>query len=487
MLGMSRRLSRRALLAATGGVPLGVSIAGCLGTGDGNGTDEQGQATESGDDSADEELTPTIDEQYDLTVEHDITMWEQYDPDWSAPTTEPTSVDFEQEIVVENLEIPWDLAFAPNGDLFISERTGRIVQYSADELQAVASPSDIIDSSSAAPGDTEPDWWASGTEGGLMGIAVHPNYPDVPLLYAFYTYDTDDGNRNRLVYYDVSADDPDETATTIIDDIPGDTVHNGCRIAFGPENYLWITMGDVNDEATLAARSSDEEPPYEPVPQDTGSLLGKVLRIKPNGEPAPDNPDFGDGADPRIFSYGHRNPQGISWLPDGTPIITDHGASARDEVKILRPGSNHGWPTVRDSSEYRETEYDRPVINTGSGETWAPSGCVFYTGDAVSAWQNRLLIGTLRGEHINVATIYDTDWDEPLAHNGVRYDADWMDPDWSATSHKFFENEFGRIRHVEQAPTGDVYAITSNRDGRSDGAFPTEQDDVLMRLVPTEE
>ncbi|MGM0605039.1 MAG: PQQ-dependent sugar dehydrogenase [Halobacteriota archaeon] len=477
---MFERYSRRALLAMAGagiGTP---ALAGCSGTDEPNDTDRPGDPTDAPDGTP----TSADGDAYDLSVDHDRQSWDRYDPDWRAPTSAPTGVSIEREILVENLELPWDLAFAPNGDLFISERTGRILKYSAEELDAVAAPDDVIDSSSAEPGDTEHDWWASGTEGGLMGLAVHPNYPAVPIVYAFYTYDGDDGERNRLVYYDVSAADPNETMTILIDDIPGDTVHNGSRIAFGPENYLWVTMGDANDEATRVARNDDAEPAYQPLPQDTSSLVGKVLRIEPNGDPAADNPDLGDGSDPRIYSYGHRNPQGISWLPDGTPIVTEHGPSGRDEVQLLRPGGNYGWPDARNAEEYPGTAFDRPVVNTGPGDTWAPSGCVFYTGDAVPEWRHRLLVGTLRGEHVNVTTLFRSEWDRPADAGGSLYDAEWMHEEWHATSHRFFEGEFGRIRHVEQGPDGQLYAITSNRDGRSEGPFPTARDDVLMRLVP---
>ncbi|MCU4744038.1 PQQ-dependent sugar dehydrogenase [Halobacteria archaeon AArc-m2/3/4] len=464
------RWSRRSVLASAGVVGA-VGVAGCL-------SDDDSSSTEL------EDVTP-VESDYELSVDHDgLESWDRYDPDWTPPTDSPLEADLEYEILVENLEVPWDLSFAPDGDLFISERTGRIHRFGSGELEAVAEPADIIDAEALEPGTDEQPWWVEGGEGGLLGIAVHPAYPDPALLYAFYTYDTDDGERNRLVFVDVSADDPAATETTVIDDIEGGLVHNGCRLAFGPENYLWVTTGDAN--------RNDWEEDVDPISQELTSLAGKVLRIEPDGTPAPDNPDL-EGGDPRIFSYGHRNPQGISWLPDGTPIVSEHGPGARDEVMVLAPGDNHGWSVARDAETYPDSEFARPVVNTGPGDTWAPSGCVFYTGEDVPEWRNRLVVGTLTSQHVNVVTVYpadseaDEDEDEtPTDDGGTRYDADWMHEGYDAVSHRTLEDELGRVRHVEQGPDGGLYAITSNRDGRADDGFPTEQDDVLVRLTPAE-
>lgn len=409
-----------------------------------------------------------VDAEYDLSVEHDRTSWERYDPEWEPPT-EPPATEYAAETLVEGLEIPWDLAFAPNGELFVSERPGRILRYDAGTVEAVTEPEDVVDAE-AIDVDDEGGWWAAGGEGGLMGIAVHPNYPDVPILYAYYTYDGGGGEQNRLAFYDVNADEPSETHTTVIEGIPGNRIHNGGRIAFGPENYLWMTVGD--------AGSSDRHP------QDVSSPAGKILRLEPDGSVPASNPDLGENADPRVFTYGHRNPQGISFLPDGTPVVSEHGPSARDEVIVLSPGENNGFPEARDGGEYPGTDYARPVVNTGRAESWAPSGAVFYTGQEVPSLRHRLLVGGLVSERVNVVTLSPTNGPELDAEGGTRYDADWLDPDWKATAHTMFEGELGRIRHVEQGPDGALYAVTSNRDGRASDAFPREGDDRLVRITP---
>ncbi|WP_207586868.1 PQQ-dependent sugar dehydrogenase [Halomontanus rarus] len=465
--------TRRAVV--TGLATGALALTGCLGDDD----PDSPPATDP------EDITP-VESEYDLSVDHDdLESWERYDPDWTSPTASPLEADLETEVVIENLEIPWDLSFAPDGDLFLSERTGTILRYDSASLSDVAR-ADVLDRADAVePGSADGGWWAAGSEGGLLGIAVHPNYPDVPLVYAFYTYETDGEYYNRLVYYDVSADDPSETETAVIDGIEGNEIaHNGSRLAFGPENYLWVTTGD--------ALYNDWEEDEDPISQDVRSLAGKVLRIEPDGSPAPGNPDLEseDGAgDPRIYSYGHRNPQGISWLPDGTPIITEHGPGARDEVMVLEPGDNHGWSTARDADTYPGTDFARPVVNIGPGASLAPSGCVFYTGDAVPEWRNRLLVGTLAGQRITAVTVYPADAEDderPTADGGTRYDADWMHEEYHAVTHHAFEDELGRVRHVEQGPDGALYAITSNRDGRAGDGFPTDRDDVLVRITPAE-
>ena len=450
------RLNRRRFLAAAGIT----SLAGC--------TSPSDVANETSTPTGTPTATPAP--SYDVAVDHHVESWTEYDPNWSHPTA-PPDTDVEVETVVEGLKIPWDLSFAPNGELFISQRPGTILRYDAGTVQSVASPDDIVDAS-AIDTDEEGGWWAAGGEGGLMGIAVHPNYPDVPLVYAFYTYLEDDNKLNKLVRYDVSLEEPQ--ATTLIDGIPGESYHNGSRITFGPADYLWVTTGDAGRGA---------------LSQDPASLAGKVLRMEPDATAPDDNPDI-EGGDPRVYTYGHRNPQGITFLPDATPVINEHGPAGRDEVNVLRPGGNYGWgpeeARARDRESYADTDYRRPVVNTGGSSTWAPPGSVFYTGDAVPSWRNRMVIGGLISQRLNAVTIYPTDGEPASAKGGQRFDADWMDPDYSAVHHTALDDELGRIRHVEQGPDGTLYAVTSNRDGRAQGdKFPAENDDRLVRIVPS--
>jgi len=442
--GGRRRWTRRQALAVLGAAGLG----GCL--------------TSSGGSS-----TP-FDERYDLSMTHDISDWERLDRDWNAPSSAPAAETLETEILIENLEVPWDLSFAGDGTLFVSERVGRVKALDGEEVRVVAEPADAIDAEAIAPGEDHDSWWVEGGEGGTLGVAAHPDYPDPSLVYVYYTADTDAGKRNRVVAFGPDAENPSESAGQIVEAIPADGIHNGGRLEFGPENYLWITCGD-------AGRA--------PKAQDPSTLHGTVLRVKPNGEPAPGNPDLGPEADPRIYTYGHRNPQGIVWLPDGTPLVTEHGPDGRDEINRLEPGANYGWPDIRNRENYPGSDVHEPLANSGPRPSWAPTGALFYTGDAVPTLTNRMLVGGLHSQQLLVATVTPPDGELPPAENGSRHEGAWTDDAYTVTTHTALENELGRIRHVEQGPEGEIYLVTSNRDGRAKDPFPTERDDVLVRLT----
>jgi glucose/arabinose dehydrogenase len=455
------RLSRRHLLALST-----VALAGCSADPDDAGTDD---ATD--DDGFDlgstDSPTPSptpAEPQYDTSLDHDATAWDGYDAEWTPPSSSPEA-SLSVEVLVENLEIPWDLTFGDNGDLFLTERTGRVLRYDEGEVVGVTKPNEAIDAGSVEPGSTESSWFVDGGEGGTMGLELHPAYPDVPLLYVYYTADTGDGLVNRLAYYDISADDPSDHTKTLLE-TPASNIHNGGRITFGPANYLWVTTGDAG-EAELA--------------QDPDSLAGKVLRVTPEGEAAAGNDSPGD---PRIFSMGHRNPQGIGWLPDATTICNEHGPGP-DEVQHLEAGENYGWPEARKEDQYKGSDYHRPLAqHPMDGGVWAPSGAVFYRGDAVPALSNRYLVGTLAAQQLKIFTVTPPGEElPPLGETGTRYDADWLDDSYTLTSHSALTDELGRIRHVEEGPDGALYAITSNRDGRADAGFPLERDDVLVRIT----
>jgi glucose/arabinose dehydrogenase len=424
------------------------------------------------------------DDRPEFELDHAVEEWSRYDPEWRGPSDSPLSASIEPEVLVENLEIPWDVAFAPTGELFLTERTGRIRRLDAPDggLETVGEPEAVIDAEAMAPGpDDQPfweTWFVEGGEGGMLGVAVHPKYPEASYIYVYFTAETDDGTENRVVRYDVDAENPTETGRVVVDGIPAGGVHNGGRVAFGPDNYLWITTGDAG-QGDLA--------------QDTSSLAGSVLRVDAVGDPAEGNPDLsGEEADPRVYTYGHRNPQCITWLPDATPVVTEHGPDGHDEVNVLEPGANYGWPEARTESEYAASELRRPVVNTP--ESWGPCGGVFYTGDAIPAWRNRLVFGSLIAQRVNVVTLAEAAADLPPVESsgeggderrGMCFDADWLDPDYAATAHWTLTDVLGRVRHVEQGPDGHLYAITSNRDGRPKGdTFPRHRDDVLVRLRP---
>jgi glucose/arabinose dehydrogenase len=444
--------SRRRYLAAVGTA----AVAGCRSdTGDG-GTD--GSSTAGGTDSPPPEYDhPTPSE----------------NPDWEVPTDSPRT-EVRAEPVVENLEIPWDISVAGDGTVYATERTGRVVTVEESDIAELARPQDAIDAGSLAPGSDEEPWWVDGGEGGTLGVAVDPAFPEESFVYAYYTARTGDGRKNRVVRYDTSVSDPARTEETLIGGIPANQYHNGGRIRFGPDGNLWVTTGDAGAPEKA---------------QDPAFLGGKILRVTPGGEPPPDNPDL--GGDPRVFSYGHRNPQGIDWLPSGVPVSTEHGPTNRDEVNVLLPGGNYGWDVARGGPEDDQwesyathDEFVPPLVNTGPDSGWAPTGATFYTGSAIPAWHNRFVVGGLASQSLWVVTLSPPGADlPPLDGEAHRYDAGWLHPGYTATAHRLLHDELGRVRHVTQGPSGEVYAVTSNRDGRASGKFPRETDDVLVRLT----
>ncbi|WP_135364185.1 PQQ-dependent sugar dehydrogenase [Halosimplex halophilum] len=477
--------SRRRFLALTAAGVAG--LAGCStetatptdgggdGSGDGSDGGDGGDSSDGGADGSDGSDGDTSDGSTGDTPTPEsvggrpIEEWSGYDPEWEAPTSSPLEASLGTEVLVENLEVPWDIAFAPDGDMFVTERVGRVLRFDGGDVRTVAEPAGAIDAGSIEPGSDKRPWWVKGGEGGTLGIAVHPAFPNPSHIFVYYTYTNDEGTKyNKVAAFDVESEAPGEPVGTVVDEIPANNYHNGGRITFGPRNYLWVTCGDGGQPEDA---------------QDPGSLAGKILRVTPSGDPAPDNPDLGDGADPRVFTYGHRNPQGIVWLPDGTPVASEHGPSGRDEINRLVAGDNYSWPEVYEPDNYPGSGFHPPLFNTRA-TSFAPTGSLFYTGDEVPALRNRMVTGGLISQQLIVTTLTPEGGELPPAENAYdQVTGDWADQAYTATVHTTMKNELGRIRHVEQSPDGDIYVVTSNRDGRAKGEFPRERDDVLVRLT----
>ncbi|MFW6055775.1 MAG: PQQ-dependent sugar dehydrogenase [Chloroflexota bacterium] len=316
--------------------------------------------------------------------------------------------------LAEGLEIPWALAFLPDGDIIVTERPGRVRLVDASEGLREEPLLEL------------PHVQHRG-EGGLLGIALHPDFPDSPYVYLYYTYDGPGGTANRVSRFPWD----DFTVTreeVLIENIPGGRVHNGGRIKFGPDGMLYVTTGD-SGTTSLA--------------QEVDSLAGKILRLTPDGTVPADNP-FGGSP---VYSFGHRNPQGLAWDGNGRLWATEHGSSATDELNLIQPGHNYGWPEIRGDETGQDME--TPVLNSGS-DTWAPSGMAFMDGS--------LYFAGLRG-----SSLYEIQ----------------LDGEPSLTRH--LAGEFGRLRAVAAGPDGNLFILTSNRDGR--GTF-VQEDDRLVRIYP---
>ena len=320
------------------------------------------------------------------------------------------------DIVAEGLVVPWEIRFLPGGDILVSERPGRLVRIADDGRRAY----DV------------PDVRQVG-EGGLMGLALHPRFAENDLIYVCFTTESEAGLENRVERYRLGADGLSDRRV-ILDAIPGASYHDGCRLEFGPDSLLYVTTGDAGD----ADRA-----------QDRSSLAGKILRLTPDGR-VPDANPFGTP----VYSYGHRNPQGLVWDDEGRLWSTEHGRSGLqsglDELNLVEAGRNYGWPVIQGSES--RPEMVAPVLHSGPGYTWAPGGAAYLDGS--------VFFGGLRG-----AALYEAE----------------VDREGSPQLRVHFHDDFGRIRAVRLGPDGMLYFTTSNRDGRG---RVRSGDDRILRVDP---
>ncbi|HEY2988382.1 MAG TPA: PQQ-dependent sugar dehydrogenase [Candidatus Binatia bacterium] len=335
------------------------------------------------------------------------------------------------EVVANGLQVPWAIAFAPESRIFLTERPGRVRVIKDGALQK------------------EPwlqiEVYAHG-EAGLLGLALDPGFERNRFLYAAYTYrDGSAKPKNRLVRL---RDDPSTGKGAVdkilLDNVDGGNNHDGGRVKFGPDGKIYWTTGDA--QTTRFA-------------QELSSLNGKILRLNSDGTIPADNPF----AKSPIYSYGHRNSEGLAWQPgSGRLYATEHGPSGfqgccLDEINWIEPGKNYGWPDAR-GDQAREGTVP-PVLHSGTSDTWAPAGATFVTR---GLWAGSFLFTGLRGQ-----TLYR-----------VAFDAN--NPRKVAAVERLFPREFGRLRDVAEGPDGAIYLLTSNRDGRGK---PAADDDRVLRLL----
>lgn len=319
-----------------------------------------------------------------------------------------------QKSVAGGLVVPWALDFLPDGRLLFTERPGniRLIKRGARPilLQRITKV--------AAVG-----------EGGLLGLAVHPLFKTKRFLYLYYTYQAGDRLFNRVVRYKFANNFLVEDKV-IVDKIPGNVNHNGGRIKFGPDGLLYITTGDALKPGLA---------------QNRHSLAGKILRVKDDGSIPKTNPFPGSP----VYSFGHRNPQGLAWDNKGRLWATEHGSEAHDEVNLIEAGKNYGWPLIQGGES--RPGLQRPVIQSGT-KTWAPAGAAFLRGS--------LFFAGLRGQ-----ALFSLKIAQPKQPK------------------RFFYRRFGRLRDVVVGPDGFLYISTSNRDGRG---YPRLGDDRIIKLNPSQ-
>jgi glucose/arabinose dehydrogenase len=345
-----------------------------------------------------------------------------------GPQSQSAAPSPQVEVVARSLEIPWALDFTPDGRMFVTERPGRVRVIRDGRLDA-------------QPWATLPVRHVG--EGGLMGLAVSPDFSRTGFVYVMYTYEQDGRILNRVVRM-VDRDGRGQVDRTIIDRIPGGGVHDGGRIKFGPDGKLYIGTGETG-RPDLA--------------QDRDSLAGKILRVNPDGSIPSDNPFPGSP----VYSYGHRNPQGLAWHPETKALFeAEHGPSGgiggccHDEINLIEPGKNYGWPEVAGAGG--GSRFVDPIAESGASTTWAPSGIAI---PSAGPWRSSLLVAALRGTQLRRFVLQAPEFRR-------------------VTDQEAFFQNLGRLRDVVQGPDGSLYILTSNRDGRG---RPGPDDDRVLRVV----
>jgi glucose/arabinose dehydrogenase len=315
--------------------------------------------------------------------------------------------------IAEGLDVPWEMVFLPDKSIVLTELSGdvRLIDTSGKLL-----PQPILAMSDVAPVG----------EGGLLGIALHPQFSTNGWIYFYYTYQSGTGLANRVVRYTMHGTSF-TNRTVIIEDIPGGNIHDGGRIEFGPDGLLYICTGDTG---------------IDYLAQDLNSLAGKILRLKDDGSIPTSNP-FPNSA---IYSYGHRNPVGLAWDNLGQLWETEQGPSSEDEINLIKPGQNYGWPLIH--GDETSPGMISPVFQSG-GDNLTPSGLAF-------------LNGVLYFSGLSSQSFYSFDLS-------------------TDTLHQYLDGNFGRLSDAVLGPNALIYIFTNNRDGRG---IPLTGDDRLIRINP---
>ena len=329
-------------------------------------------------------------------------------PTTPTPTIQPGPVvptGFED--LVTGLEAPWGLAFLADGSALVSERDSARIRH-------------VTASGGVAEVGTVPGV-VPGGEGGLLGLAIPPGPPTV---YAYFT-GADDNRVVRMSFDGTALSEPE----VVIEGIPKAGNHNGGRLAFGPDGMLYVSTGD--------ASSPDRA-------QDLESLGGKILRLNPDGSVPPDNPFDGSP----VFSYGHRNVQGLAFDDDGRLWASEFGQNTWDELNLIEAGNNYGWPIVEGVGG--DDRFVEPVAQWTTAEA-SPSGIAYV--------RDTIFLAALRGQRL---------WQVPIPDGVV------------GTPTDFAAGEFGRLRAAALAPDGTLWVLTNNTDGRGD---PRAGDDRILRVT----
>ncbi len=365
-------------------------------------------------------------------------------PSAAAPTISsddvPVLVNAERSLVIDGLEHPWGMAFLPDGTILVTERPGRLRVIRDGKLDA-------------APVSGVPDVLSHG-QGGLLDVAVDPAYAHNRAIYLTYAHGTPEANRTRVAR--ATFDGRTLSDVSIILEATHDKTggaHFGSRLAFLEDGTLLVSFGDGGNPPVMLDGQFIRE-----YAQDRARSFGKIVRINRDGSVPKDNPWAGaEGFERYVWSYGHRNVQGLAVAADGTVWASEHGALGGDELNRIERGTNYGWPQITYSREYvggkpigegraRSDVRDAVVVWTPS---IAPSGLTVYSGKLFKDWAGRVLAGSLIKQEVRVLRIDD---DKLVEEQGLRFGA--------------------RVRDVREAPDGAIWVLTDEPKGRA------------LRLVP---
>jgi aldose sugar dehydrogenase len=323
------------------------------------------------------------------------------------------------EIIAQGLQAPRSIDISKDGRIFVSEKRGSIRV--VDNGTLLTEP--VGDIKAENIGDA-----------GLLGLTLHPNFTQNHLFYVYYTYSNGTGLFNKVLMLEESNNRIIDSKT-ILDGIPGDDYRDGGRIKFGPDGKIYVSTGDAS---------------IPELSQDLDSLAGKILRINEDGTIPQDNP-FSNSP---VYAYGFRNVQGLAWPPNsGALYSSDQGGAGNDEINLISPGKNYGWPHEEcNSSDDEDNRYTPPLLCFNP--SLEPSGIAFAFSNKLG-YQNHLIVATLKGSHLR-------------------------DIDFDSGSQNTILVGYGRIIDLVESEDGSIYVLTSNTDGR---ALPQQGDDKILRLT----
>ena len=341
------------------------------------------------------------------------------------------------KIIATNLDTPWEILWGPDNYIWATERYGRIsrINPNTGDVSEVLLISDVKEAG----------------EGGLLGMVLDPDFSSSNYFYVAYNYSAAGNDyREKIVRFTYNpATGKADSPMILLDNIDGANNHNGCRIIISPDKKIIFTTGD----AQVTSNS-----------QDIHNINGKTLRINTDGTIPEDNPIVGSP----VWTWGHRNPQGLVYSPDGKILYSsEHGPSSNDEINIILKGRNYGWPKVEgfcdtdlEMAFCRDSNVFEPIF------AWTPTlavaGIDFYNSDLIPEWKNSILVASLKASRITQLLLSET---------GITV----------IKTNDFYTNTFGRLRDICISPGGKVYVATSNRDGR--GA-PKADDDKIIEIAP---